>query len=399
MIRLIATTSAHAIKPLGFQGQLVVDAWPALRKLLEARLGLIYGTLLAEPVPDQGRGDIDWYGDVVEGDAAADAQTRTVCLEMTARCGELARSLAGSADAVERLHGELLARALIYPDESFIRRGVAGPVIIAWGHERAGARAAEADLSGKRAVPAPPGPVLAQADPSLQPIIRPLADPLPPALPVPAQPRDERAWATHLGLPLLALLLVAVAWLAPRWLAAGCQRPWWPLALLVLLLFLCQIVLSRKNWFQKGWVWRLQARRDFLLARRHRVGAGAMQVVLAWDDLNDLDLHVICPDGGHISFERPLMSGGRLDRDANALRPGAPPPSARPIENVFWSAPPQPGCYLLLVDPYDMRASPRSAFRVNVRLGRQTLLVARGTAQAGERMQPACEFSVPPRAA
>ena len=66
---------------------------------------------------------------------------------------------------------------------------------------------------------------------------------------------------------------------------------------------------------------------------------------------------------------------------------------------MFWSAPPQPGRYLLLVDPYDMRTSPRSAFRINVRLGRRTLLVTRGIALVGERMRPTCEFLVPPRAA
>ena len=393
MSRLVATTSTRTIKPLGFQGQLVVDTWPALCKLLEARLGPAYGTLLAEPVSDQGRGDIDWYGDVGEGSAAADAPTCAACHDMTARCGELARSLATSADPIERLHGELLTRALIYPDESFIRRGVAGPVIFGWGHERTGAQAAGADLSGKRNASPQPDPIPSRTVVPPQPATGPKAGPVPPAGPVPRRPWEEGRWAILLGLPLLAVMLMMVAWLGPRWLMVHCRRLWWPVALLVLLLILVQAVLLGKRW-----TWRLRARRDVLLAWRQGAGTGAMQIVLAWDDLNDLDLHVICPDGGHISFEQPLASGGRLDRDANALRPGAPPPSTRPIENVFWDAPPQPGRYLLLVDPYEMRASSSSAFRINVRLGQRRLLVTRGVARIGERMQPTGEFLVPSRA-
>ena len=62
-------------------------------------------------------------------------------------------------------------------------------------------------------------------------------------------------------------------------------------------------------------------------------GSGAIQVSLAWNNFNDLDLHVIPPSGERIFFaHRRSRCGGHLDVDMNAG--GAS--SREPVENVYW---------------------------------------------------------------
>ena len=72
-----------------------------------------------------------------------------------------------------------------------------------------------------------------------------------------------------------------------------------------------------------------------LRQRLQREGArgGEVQVSLAWNNVNDLDLHVICPSGEEISY-RNMRSRcqGRLDVDMNVR--GNRPWSERPVENT-----------------------------------------------------------------
>ena len=83
--------------------------------------------------------------------------------------------------------------------------------------------------------------------------------------------------------------------------------------------------------------------------RLARAGAqsGAIQVSLAWNNFNDLDLHVIPPSREHIFFgHRSSRCGGHLDIDMNA----GGQMSREPVENVFWPR----------------RAAPRGEFAVYV---------------------------------
>lgn len=69
-------------------------------------------------------------------------------------------------------------------------------------------------------------------------------------------------------------------------------------------------------------------------ARIEREGgdSGTVQISLAWDDYNDLDLHVFCPSGERIYFNnRKSGCGGVLDVDMNVR-----PVSDEPVENVVW---------------------------------------------------------------
>lgn len=66
------------------------------------------------------------------------------------------------------------------------------------------------------------------------------------------------------------------------------------------------------------------------------LGTGDIQVTLRWDGENDLDLHVIDPDGERIYYRnRESESGGVLDVDANAGC--SQNMTNNPIENIFWA--------------------------------------------------------------
>jgi hypothetical protein len=64
-------------------------------------------------------------------------------------------------------------------------------------------------------------------------------------------------------------------------------------------------------------------------------GTGDVTVRLSWGTEDDLDLHVIDPNGAEIYYSnRTSPSGGQLDRDAN---PGCGSLTTSPVENVFWA--------------------------------------------------------------
>lgn len=77
------------------------------------------------------------------------------------------------------------------------------------------------------------------------------------------------------------------------------------------------------------------------LMRILQIGTGDIQVSVAWTDTADVDLHVIDPDGGHLSFgNKSVASGGHLDLDANAAcsKNSLPDGSQAYVsnENVYW---------------------------------------------------------------
>ena len=82
-----------------------------------------------------------------------------------------------------------------------------------------------------------------------------------------------------------------------------------------------------------------------------QVGAGTLQVSLSWDQLVDVDLHVVEPDGEEIYYGNSTASdGGTLDLDSNA---GCSIDGVN-NENVTWPAPAKPGngTYIVRVDYY-----------------------------------------------
>lgn len=75
---------------------------------------------------------------------------------------------------------------------------------------------------------------------------------------------------------------------------------------------------------------------------------GEIQISLAWDDYNDLDLHVYTPSRERIFFNnKKSKCGGELDVDMNVK-----PESRQPVENIVWKEVPAPGKYKVVVHFY-----------------------------------------------
>jgi hypothetical protein len=123
-------------------------------------------------------------------------------------------------------------------------------------------------------------------------------------------------------------------------------------------------------------------------ARVQAVGgqSGRLQIILAWDDRNDLDLHVVCPNGEEIAYNNKRAGGGELDVDAAGVD--------APVENIRFEAP-APGRYQIFVVFYGPSGAHQSPFRVTIRRQGQRDQVIPGIArQQGERqLVQTVEFS------
>ena len=107
---------------------------------------------------------------------------------------------------------------------------------------------------------------------------------------------------------------------------------------------------------------------DDIEERLEREGGkgGEVQLSLAWDDYNDLDLHVFCPSGERIYFNNKNSEcGGELDVDMNVR-----PVSNNPVENVVWTGEAPPGKYKIGVHFYKhhrkRRTKKTTTFRLRV---------------------------------
>ena len=159
----IATTRSRDLQPLAAAGQTGIEAWGTLHALLLRELSPAHAALLAEPVANEARGEVDWYA---EGDgpavplqnlpdserAAAQARRDRLAGDI----GALAARLAGSRAEGDRFLSDMLGLALRLPDENsvYVRNGQ--PVLVGWGHVRSGGRGGGAVLTGRTAPPAAP---------------------------------------------------------------------------------------------------------------------------------------------------------------------------------------------------------------------------------------------------
>ncbi len=90
-------------------------------------------------------------------------------------------------------------------------------------------------------------------------------------------------------------------------------------------------------------------------------------VTLIWNNRNDLDLHIICPNGRRVYFADMQGCGSRLDIDMNASTNRL---SNQPVENIVWPASNlPPGTYQVYVDHYANHGAPDPTdYRVRVRV-------------------------------
>lgn len=405
---LIATTEAAALRPLAVGGQTVIGSvWQITAHLRRAR-GPDHAALFAEPTADATRGIIDWYGPgegeapplaSLPPDARAAAEARLAAL--FADIAAEAAALKASAREGDRLLGELLSLAVRVPDPSFIRVRGGTPVLVAWGHEAGGRSVGPELLDKPTELPPPRFPIL---------------------FPPRAAAVPRRAWPWLLLAALLALLLLLLLLLLWR-------NPfgWFAMAPPDCRLDPAGIALVEQQRRETDRFVHLQedlaaARRalgearlacppvrpraaappppaprneDAERARRQGGREGQVQVILAWDDRNDLDLAVTCPDGTRIYFENRRACGAELDVDMN-VEGGPRGISSQPVENVTWPSAPPPGRYRIEVTNYSRNpGGPASSpFRVTIRRPGQPDQVLRGTASPGQTVRVG-EFTAP----
>lgn len=332
---------------------------------------------------------------------------------------EAERLRADRAPAARTL-GDLLSTALEGASLADLRLVGKDPVLAGWGLRAVENAPPLPDLKGQlvRAAAIPRPPAGADMPPP----------PLPPPLPVAPPPiADPPRWPLRLlGFAAALLLLAAVlAWFLPdlmRHAVAFARLPAAPICELppepdggLLRLQEEEIRLrSRIAELERDYSGRVQQCRLAAIPRpapqsappppvpqqrseidqrleRERAKSGEYQVSLVWNGAADLDLHVRCPGGGHIYFERTQACGGVLDVDMNAQGGRG---SGEPVENVVWAAKPPSGTYRVQVHYFDYaeRRTP-VPFTVRVTIAGERREV-RGTA-TGAGVQNVTEFTVP----
>ena len=121
--------------------------------------------------------------------------------------------------------------------------------------------------------------------------------------------------------------------------------------------------------------------------------SGEVQISLAWDDYNDLDLHLFCPSGERIYFNNKKSEcGGHLDVDMNVR-----PVSNTPVENVVWAGNAPLGTYKVGVHFYKHHRKRRTKRICKYRLRVVTHGRSReylGSIKYGQAMQMVTSFSL-----
>lgn len=168
--------------------------------------------------------------------------------------------------------------------------------------------------------------------------------------------------------------------------------------------------------------------------RAHDAGgrSGKLEIILTWQDKNDLDLHVIPPSEERIYFNHRTADGGYLDLDANQATSstalmasglfaralagaeqflgGKIIPSSigntnhltnHPVEHVTWENDPPLGRYTVQINPYAMPYADTSPYHVTIFYNGKEILSRSGTATQGHTIEvsPAettiAEFNIP----
>lgn len=97
------------------------------------------------------------------------------------------------------------------------------------------------------------------------------------------------------------------------------------------------------------------------------LGTGDVQATLTWNTIDDLDLHILDPNGEEIFFENDRsMSGGKLDVDSNA---GCTRNITQlPVENIFWPEKGAPDGQYVVTVVYYQRCSTEESIPFHVRI-------------------------------
>ena len=411
---LIATTRNAELQVLGTGGQLAVQAWDQITGYLRRARSPAHAALFAEPNPDADRGITDWYA-AGQGAAppletlpeAAQDAPRAEFARLYDDIREEADRLRASSRESERFLGELIALALITPATDCLRVMGGQPVLVAWGHAKLGEAPSPELLIG----------MTRRRGGGLAPmqIVGP-----------PAETQAKRPllfWLLGLLGLFLLLLLLLLLWRDPfGWFKAALPQcvvqPGNAELLDELRAAQAREAALRGDIARE--MLRLGDRRtacpppepppppprrveqpppppprqeDAERARREGARSGRVQIILAWDDRNDLDLMMICPNGERLYFDHRRACGAELDVDRNA---GNSALIATPVENIVFAAEPAPGRYRIMVWYFQNNppAPASSPYRVTVKREGRPDQVFTGRVAAGQQVEVG-HFDVP----
>lgn len=434
----LTTTRNADYVALGTGGQRVIRCWDQITGFLERSLGPAHARLFAEPQANASTGTTDWYAsgpgevtplsDLAPGEAGVARERLKGLLDEIS--GSLDR-LRQSRREDERVLAEILALALVIPEaesvwvqrrpaEASAAEPLFQPVLVGWGQTRNGQPPAPElliGIAGTYGRPAGRAPMRIIAPPP----------------PVPERSRWG-LWAL-LGALLLALLLfLLLLWRDPfgwfRVPPAQCVIAPGQVGLLNDLRA-AESEEARLRQEIARVTLELGNRRtacppppapprpappppaprpapappapraepapppppspDLQRAQDRGAQTGPLQIVLAWDDVNDLDLFVTCPNGTQITFANRRACGGELDTDANVENPR----TRTPVENVVFSTPPANGTYRITVSHFGGPGPRVSPFRVTIRQQGRPDRVLTGQVTNGQRVEVGT-VNVPP---
>ena len=412
---LIATTRNAELQVLGTGGQLAVQAWDQITGYLRRARSPAHAALFAEPNPDADRGITDWYaagqGTAPPLESLPDAAQDSARAEFARLYGDIreeAERLRVSTRESERFLGELIALALITPETDCLRVVGGQPVLVAWGHAKLGEAPSPELLIGM---------TRRRGGAGAMQIVGP-----------PAEPQAKRPllfWLLGLLGLLLLLLLLLLLWRDPfGWFKAALPQcvvqPGNAELLDELRAAQAREAALRGDIARE--MLRLGDRRtacpppeppppppqrrveqptppppprqeDAERARREGARSGRVQIILAWDDRNDLDLMMICPNGERLFFDHRRACGAELDVDRNAGNSALTP---TPVENIVFASEPAPGRYRIIVWHFQNNppAPASSPYRVTIKREGRPDQVFTGRVAAGQQVEVG-HFDVP----
>ena len=413
---LIASTRNAELQVLGTGGQLAVQAWDQISGYLRRARSPAHAALFAEPNPDADRGITDWYA-TGQGDAPlleslpepAQEAARDAFTRLQADIREEADRLRASTRESERFLGELISLALIIPSSDCLRVVDGQPVLVAWGHAKLGEAPNPELLIGmtRRRGGGAMAPMQIVGPP-----------------PAPPEKRPWLFWLLGLLGLLLLLLLLLLLWRDPfGWFKAAppqCVVQPGNMQLLDELRAAEAREAALRAEIAREML-RLGDRRtacpppepppppprrveqspppppprqeDAERARREGARSGRVQIILGWDDRNDLDLMMTCPNGERLYFDNRQACGAVLDVDRNAGNSGLTP---TPVENIVFAAEPAPGRYRILVWHFQNNppAPASSPYRVTLKREGRPDQVFTGRVAAGQQVEVG-HFDVP----
>lgn len=120
--------------------------------------------------------------------------------------------------------------------------------------------------------------------------------------------------------------------------------------------------------------------------------SGDVQILLSWDNYNDLDLIVTDPNGESVWFKNPrVSSGGKLEIDMNVEYPD----SNTPIENIYWPSNSAPqGTYYVYLSYFKEHIDiPENQYHIKVIHGEKTDIYS-GTIKNEKDTIQICTFTM-----